>query len=390
MFAMACKDLRLSPAKTALTGIGMLVGVLAVIATSLLGTVGNACMEAVNARISGWAPTYAIPVIGGDTRDVTRLTDIIDARSDDAIAPLYTVDAALSASRIGSRGAAVSGSYPHIVFTTAAYGLIYHLPMASGRWLSEADRVAPIELVLNRAAEALFGTTGDTMVLTADRTPTVWTMPVTGVADDGANEPRIYVNAVPFSRLLPQRWHPNQLTLLWHPLHIDAAPSTITSAANDIASDTFNATAGDAQRADNAESYERVLAFLTRCFAVCSVLILIVSMLGLANIGLASIRQRSRELLIRRAVGASRGDIIRLVLMSDLLLGLAVSAAAIAISVLAVRVIVPMVMIPGVPAPNYPHQTALLAVSAAVLTALAGGAVPAIQASRLEPALALR
>ena len=124
---------------------------------------------------------------------------------------------------------------------------------------------------------------------------------------------------------------------------------------------------------------------------VTSFLLLFVSILGQINIGLSSLEQRTHELLIRRAIGASRSNIVLLVLGSQLILSVFVCVVSILISILLVQGI--GMYLPSdspVPSPDYPILVAIIAVVTSVATALLGGLLPALKAAKLEPALALR
>ncbi len=121
---------------------------------------------------------------------------------------------------------------------------------------------------------------------------------------------------------------------------------------------------------------------------VTSLLLLFVSVLGQINIGLSSLEQRTHELLIRRAIGASRTNIVALVLGSQLILSIFVCFAAILISL--ILVLGALLPVFPVGTPSYPISVAVVAVAVSVLTALLGGLLPALKAAKLEPALALR
>ena len=94
--------------------------------------------------------------------------------------------------------------------------------------------------------------------------------------------------------------------------------------------------------------------------------------MGQINIGLSSLEQRTHELLIRRAIGASRANIVTLVLGTQLIISIFVCIAS------------------TITAPSYPIFSAVIAVITSVIVALLGGLLPAIKAAKLEPALALR
>jgi ABC-type antimicrobial peptide transport system permease subunit len=126
-------------------------------------------------------------------------------------------------------------------------------------------------------------------------------------------------------------------------------------------------------------------------FVVSAFVVLFVSVLGQINIGLSSLEQRTHELLIRRAIGASRANIVTLVLGTQLIISIFVCIASILLSLLIVEGI--SVLLPPdspITAPSYPIFSAVIAVITSVIVALLGGLLPAIKAAKLEPALALR
>lgn len=109
------------------------------------------------------------------------------------------------------------------------------------------------------------------------------------------------------------------------------------------------------------------------------------------NIGLAGIEQRSHDLLIRCALGATRAGIAIQVIGSSVLLGLIIAFAAVLISAVLVWAI-PWMMPADSPLepPAYPYTAAMIAACASIVTSLVGSLAPAIKAIRLQPALALR
>jgi putative ABC transport system permease protein len=127
-------------------------------------------------------------------------------------------------------------------------------------------------------------------------------------------------------------------------------------------------------------------------FGVVSAITLVVATLGLLNIGLATLRERIRELSLRRAVGATRLRIFGLVLSNTLLLSVAVAGLAVSIGYVAVEWLVPKLLDPTTAryAPAFPWDTAGYALAAALGSGIAGGLVPAIAAARVNVITALR
>ena len=73
MLKMILKDLRLSPLRSILTSISMLVGIIAMIASVLVGTLGKEYLISVNAQVYGWTPTYAFVITESDFHDRDKM-----------------------------------------------------------------------------------------------------------------------------------------------------------------------------------------------------------------------------------------------------------------------------------------------------------------------------
>ncbi|TPF95139.1 hypothetical protein BG22_03375 [Bifidobacterium sp. UTBIF-78] len=393
---MILRDLRLSPVRTVLTSMSMFIGILAVIAASLVGTVGSTFLSATNAQMSGRASTYMVSV---DLKSMDELSahsmqtlaESMSQVTGAVVTPVVTLSDGLNITRNVRSGAPIGDSVIDATLTVASYRDIYVLPMVSGRWFSPPTAQAGLELVVNKAGASAFGGTGSPVAITSRQTQTVTAATVTGVVNDGRSDPRVYINTVSFAFFEPQLWAPASLAVYVHPEHDMGDPSAVTSMVNDMVYDALGGKTSGIQRVDNSTSYDEVLRYLQIAFAICGVLLLLVAALGLMNIGLADVEQRSRELLIRRALGASRGNVMMLVAGSSIVLSAIVAVVAVAVSAVLVMAI-PAWLPPDspIPDPAYPYAAALYALGGSMLTALLSSIAPALKASKLEPAMALR
>lgn len=66
MLKMILKDLRLSPLRSILTSVSMLVGIIAMLGSVLVGTLGREYLISVNAQVYGWSPTYSFVITESD------------------------------------------------------------------------------------------------------------------------------------------------------------------------------------------------------------------------------------------------------------------------------------------------------------------------------------
>jgi putative ABC transport system permease protein len=119
-----------------------------------------------------------------------------------------------------------------------------------------------------------------------------------------------------------------------------------------------------------------------------AVISLIVGCIGIANIMLASITERVREIGIRRAVGARGRDIFLQIIVESVSIALMGGVIGVVVGVGLVQLI--MVIAPGDNEPYISSGSVTMSVAFAALAGVLSGIYPAIQASRLDPIQALR
>ncbi|MBI4877161.1 MAG: ABC transporter permease [Acidobacteria bacterium] len=143
----------------------------------------------------------------------------------------------------------------------------------------------------------------------------------------------------------------------------------------------------------NMEPLERTLAdsmwqtrLVTTLFGVFSALALALAAIGIYGLTACTVAQRTREIGLRMALGASSGGVIRLVLGQGLALALAGVAGGLVAAYLFARVLADLLYGVGTADP----ATYVTAPLVLLLVALAANLVPALRAARTDPIAALR
>ena len=135
------------------------------------------------------------------------------------------------------------------------------------------------------------------------------------------------------------------------------------------------------------DTLSTILDVLTVTLAGIAAISLIVGGIGIMNIMLVSVRERTREIGIRKAVGARGRDILAQFLVESVVLSVAGGAVGVLLAFLT-QVVASMVL-PGLPILITPWAV-VLAVSFSAVIGVFFGVYPARRASNLDPILALR
>ena len=121
--------------------------------------------------------------------------------------------------------------------------------------------------------------------------------------------------------------------------------------------------------------------------------VMVVVVLGIASVLVVSVVQKLREIGILRAMGAQRGQVLRVFLIQGALVGLMGSVLGTALAMGMIKVFTTFVRgADGLPLFNIslPPETALQTVALAFAAGLVAAVLPARRAARMDPAQAIR
>jgi putative ABC transport system permease protein len=381
LIRLALSRLTASPARAALTILGIVIGVASVVA---LTSAGKGATSGITTRLNSLgATTVTIRPSGSGTLTLDDAAALVAITGVDAVSPSVIVN--------GSATFGLKSSSPTIIGATAAAAAASKIEPWAGAFLpdlpvGEAPRIAVVG-----------ATVASDLGLTAH--------------DLGS---QIMVNGVPYTviGLLQQKGGAGVDTALYVPLDTARAYITGGSGVDSISvTTTPDSTVAAVEASVAAELHARhhigvgksddftvtdLTQILSTVASVQSTLVmllagiagisLVVGGIGVMNIMLVSVRERTREIGVRRAIGARRRDILIQFLVESVVLSLVGGI----IGILLGEVVAALIARIGGWQFSIDLQTIGIATAVSVVVGVVFGVLPARQASRLDPVEALR
>ncbi|TMQ51712.1 MAG: FtsX-like permease family protein [Candidatus Eisenbacteria bacterium] len=384
--------------RAALTVLGIVIGVAAVIATL---AIGQGARAAVQAQIRSLGANTLTVIPGTITASGARggMGSITTLNPDDALAikrECPAVDAVAPGVRTLAQVVAGDANWStQVQGTTADFSIIRQWPVESGVFITDSDvRGAAKVCVLGKnVARELFGDVdpiGATVRLKDIPFRVVGVLATKGGTGWGGDQDdTILVPITTAQRRLMGITHVNWVVAsAVSESQVDAAVTQIT----DLLRQRHRIHPGDnddffirtqLEAANTAEATSRVMTLLLASIAAVS---LLVGGIGIMNIMLVSVTERTREIGIRRAIGAKRMDILMQFLVEAAFLSLAGGALGVGLGTVAASLISSLARWPTMIEPS----AVALAFGFASMVGLFFGFYPARRASRLDPIEALR
>jgi len=145
---------------------------------------------------------------------------------------------------------------------------------------------------------------------------------------------------------------------------------------------------------------DQLLSIITLFITAIAMISLIVGGIGIANIMFATVTERTREIGIMMAVGAKRGDIMRLFLYQSTVIGMIGAGLGAILGVVGSAFVVKVVQTNlgqlggiynfGAIPVSFAYNWIVMATIVGVVTGILAGVLPALKAARMDPVVALR
>jgi len=132
---------------------------------------------------------------------------------------------------------------------------------------------------------------------------------------------------------------------------------------------------------------DRVGAGIALATVALSAVSLLIGGIGIANVMIIAVTERTREIGLRMAVGARRPEVLRQFLIESVLLSLVGGASGLLVAALLTALLA--LVLPGF-VPVLPFWAVAFGVVSSCLTGILAGYLPARQAARMDPVEALR
>lgn len=386
LLSAATEEIVAYKARTFLSILSVVVGIASITLIVAVGEVGRAAAVSTLERQSGRSATVSVglSVPSWSQVDVYGVASELRRAALDSGARDSVVDASVDGS------IAVGGLErpTQIVGTQPELSDIRRLKMVLGRWMNPDDDVllAPA-VVLNRPLAADLGVVlpasamSDVSVNIGQRVA----VRLVGIVDDGQPTSIAYM---PLTSL--RSWSltsPTPRLLIWvSPDLLGRTLDRVSWLAGQLDSRI------DPQRTDDPEAVDDLIRIIQAVLAGIAALALVSGGIGIVNLGLVTVGQRSREFAIRRAFGATRAAIFSMVCIEIALTVLVAGILGIAVAVGGTLVLSALTspMIGVTDLPPFPMSAVTLGALVSVGLAVIAGIAPARAATSKSIIRAIR
>ncbi|MEO7911143.1 MAG: ABC transporter permease [Roseiflexaceae bacterium] len=404
---IALKSLTANKLRTLLTALGIIIGVGAVVALMAIGNGSTATITAsITANGANLLTVRSGAASSGGVRGAVGGAQTLTTADADALADTQNVpDATLISPEYSSNGQLVAGSQnanANIVGAEPAYLTVHNITLASGEFITDGDTgsMSNIAVLGAKIAATLFpdgDALGQSFRINGLKFTVTGVLAAKGGSGFGSTDDGVIVPLSTAQRkLFGGRAISGGATLL-SSIAVQAKDSeSVTSALSEITLTlrdqhdlAADGTADDfsvINQQDQLASVQSTTQTLTLFLGAIAAISLLVGGIGIMNIMLVSVRERTREIGLRKALGARESDIMTQFMIEALTISLVGALIGLTLGVLVAVSVNVTGLITAVPT----LSSAALAVGFAMTIGLFFGIAPARSAAQLDPIDALR
>lgn len=310
------RNIKSNKLRSALTMLGLIIGIASVI---ILVGIGNGTTSSITSEVSSLgADILTLDLTSSDTTlDYSNLEEIAELNNIDSVAPYKTVSSTVTREDTTSSKAS-------IIATTADFMNVMNLTISSGRLLSTIDleNYSKVCLIGADLAETLFSLSnpvGQSIKIDGDYYTVVGVITAVG-SSMGMDIDEILIIPLTTAKYLGTDTSIDNIYIKVSDedlidTTIDLIENYVESTLG-ITTDYFSVSSQDSTL-DTMESVTNTLSLMLAGIASIS---LIVGGIGVMNVMLVSVTERTKEIGIRKALGAKRSDILIQFLVEALVL----------------------------------------------------------------------
>ena len=399
-FRTALSSLGANKLRAGLTLLGIVIGVAAVIS---LMAIGRGAQDTITSRIESLGTNLLF--VRPDSTDRGSVSTLTLEDSYALLDPLFSPHVAAVAPELTASGQVEAGrenTFTQVVGVTHDYLGVRNFDMATGQFISQAhvDNRSDVVVLGSQVAETLFGfrdPVGQLARINGRQFSVIGVLESRGGSALGNQDNQVIVPiTTAYYRLSSQRTVQGGVSV--QSINVQAADgASMDEAVQEIAlvlrlrhritgEDDFTITSQE----ETIETLEATTdTFVVFLGAIASIS-LIVGGIGIMNIMLVSVTERTREIGIRKAMGAKRRDILLQFVSEATFLSLGGGLVGVVLGLALSRALDGRDLIGQTFQTAFSGDVALLALAVSAVIGLFFGIYPAIRAARMHPIEALR